>query len=142
MIASMANLHTPESGTQIRIGESGVIEDWFDTANWIDCDFKVFKPGTFEIRVHTSALRRAREWIGGHEVRVDIAGNTFCKTITPDAWSDSPKAQYFPEAATIIGQVQLHNPGTYTIEVRAESINEQSRAGLSLSAISLMRIDE
>ena len=42
MIASMANLHTPESGTQIRIGESGVIEDWFDTSNWIDCDFKVF----------------------------------------------------------------------------------------------------
>ena len=139
MIASMANLHTPESGTQIRIGESGVIEDWFDTANWIDCDFKVFKPGTFEVRVHTSALRRAREWTGGHEVRVDIAGNTFRKTITPDAWSDSPKAQYFPEATTIIGEIQLDKPGVYTIEVRAESINKESRAGLSVSAISLIR---
>ncbi len=87
----------------------------------------------------TRQTRRAREWTGGHEVRVDIAGNTFHKTITPDAWSDSPKAQYFPEAATIIGQVQLDEPGTYTIEVRAESINEQSQAGLSISAISLMR---
>ena len=139
MIASMANLHTPESGTQIRIGETGVIQDWFDTSNWIDCDFKVFKPGTFEIRVHTSTLRRVREWTGGHEVRVDIAGSTFRKTITPDVWSDSPKAQYFPEAATIIGQVQLDNPGLHTIEVCAESINKESRAGLSVSAISLMR---
>ena len=69
-------------------------------------------------------------------MRVDIAGNTFRKTITPDVWSDSPKAQYFPEAATIIGQVQLDNPGVYTIEVRAESINKESRAGLSVSAIS------
>ena len=38
-----------------------------------------------------------------------------------------------------IGQVQLDEPGLYTIEVRAESINEQSQAGLSISAISLMR---
>ena len=139
MIASMVNLHVPKSEPQIYIGESGVIENWFSTSNWIDCEFKVSHPGAFEIRIHTSALRRAREWMGGHEVRVDISGHSFRKTITPDAWSDSPKARYFPEAATVIGDVQLDTPGVYTIEVRAESINKKSRAGLSLSAITLTR---
>lgn len=139
MIASMVNLHVPKSETQIYIGESGVIENWFSTSNWIDCEFKVSHPGAFEIRIHTSALRRAREWMGGHEVRVDISGHRFRKTITPDAWSDSPKARYFPEAATVIGDVQLDTPGSYTIEVRAESIDKKSRAGLSLSAITLTR---
>ena len=89
------------------------------------------------MRVHTSALRRAREWAGGHKVRVDVVGKTFRKTIKPDEWSDSPKAQYFPEAATIIGKVQIDKPGTYSVKVRAESINKKSRAGLSLSAITL-----
>ncbi len=137
MIASMVNKHTPKSGTQIFIGESGVIENWFTKSNWIDCDFKVSKAGIFEVRVHTSALRRAREWAGGHKVRVDVVGKTFRKTIKPDEWSDSPKAQYFPEAATIIGKVQIDKPGTYSVKVRAESINKKSRAGLSLSAITL-----
>lgn len=137
MIASMVTRHTPKSGTQIRIGESGVIEDWFTKSNWIDCDFKISKPGTFSVRVHTSALRRAREWAGGHKVCVDIVGKTFRKAIKPDEWSDSPKAQYFPEAATIIGEIQIDKPGTYTVKVTAESINKKSRAGLSLSAITL-----
>ncbi len=141
-IAGMMTLHASKSETPLRIGESGVIENWFDTSNWVACDFKVSQLGTFEVRVHTSALRRAREWTGGHKVRVDISGKTFRKTITPDAWSDSPKARYFPEAATLIGHVQIETPGVHTVEIRAESINKKSRAGLSISAITLTRVDK
>ena len=137
MIASMTHLHTPKTGTQIFIGESGVIENWFTKSNWIDCEFKVSEPGTFEIRIHTSAIRRVRQWTGGHKVRVDVGNKTFRKTIKADEWNDSARARYFPEAATIIGKVQLDTPGIHAIKVKAESINKKSRAGLSVSAITL-----
>jgi len=136
--AHMADLHTPRTGRQVRIGRAGVTENWFTKANSISWPFKVAKPGQFALKVVTSV--RGRKWQGGHKVKLAVAGKSITKTIRPDERIVSPRTLHAPEAATKFGKVKLARCGTYTLKLRAERINKTARAGLGIAGVQLLPV--
>ena len=135
--AHLAVLHTPAAGRKIRIGRGGVIENWFTKGNWVHWDFKVSRPGAFEVKVVTSV--RGRKWVGGHKVKLSLGRQVTARTIRADEPIVSPRTLHAPEAATRFGKVTLAGPGTYTLKLRAESI-KQTGAGLGLAAVQLVPV--
>ncbi len=137
LLPGMADVHVSKKGRQISVSPSGVIQNWFNKANWLSWSFKVVRPADFEVRVITGTLRPARVWRGGHRVSVAVAGKTIRRSIRADEKIESPRAQYFPEAATKFGRVRIEVPGIYELKLKAEEINRNAPAGLTVASVRL-----
>ena len=134
--AHLAQLHTPKRGGPIRIGQGGVVEDWRAKSSWVSWDFKVARGGEFQVKVVTSG--RGREgWVGGHKVKVSLGRQSISKRIRADEKLVNPRTLHAPEAATRFGTLTIDGPGTCTLQVRVEAINEKAAAGLSLASVQL-----
>jgi len=136
--AHMADLHTPRTGRQVRIGRAGVTENWLTKANSIGWDFKLATGGEFALKVVTSV--RGRRWEGGHKVKLSVAGRSITRTLRADERIVSPRTLHAPEAATKFGRVRLAGPGTYTLKLRAEHIRKTAPAGLCVASVQLLPV--
>ena len=129
----MADLHAGRAGKRMTVGRGGVIEGWRDTSDWLSWDFKVFEPGEFEVKLHT-AVRR--QWRGGHKVKVTYARQRLRCVLKAHETVDSPRAKYWPEAATRLGTIVVTRPGTHQLKLRAKAI-EKFPEGLAVAEVRL-----
>ena len=135
--ATMAQLHNRAGARPIGISHSGLVENWTNKANWMSWRFKVVQPGEFDVSLVTGTSRYGRVWKGGHRVKVSVAGRSFARTVRQHRWLTKPRAQYFPEAETRIGQVNIQRPGAYEFKLRAEDIRKDAPAGLAVVSVQL-----
>ena len=138
--AHMAKQHAAKGRPKIAVGRGGAIEGWHTTDNWLSWDFRVSEPGEFEIKVATAAAGHGRTWQGGHKVAVEVDGKTIKGTLTADEQVDSPRAQYFPEAATRLGKIKIDKPGTHQLTIKATQVKKDVPAGLTISSVQLVPV--
>ena len=136
--AFMGTLHRSRSGRQIRLNPIGATENWFTRSNSISWSFTVTRPGTYRIEVGTIRGRRQPKWIGGHKMTLSINGARATRRIKAQAWRDTPRAQYFPEAITGFGTVTFEKPGLYKAKLTADEISSKNPEGILLTSIELL----
>ncbi|MEZ5276066.1 MAG: alpha-L-fucosidase, partial [Opitutaceae bacterium] len=136
--AFMGTLHPSRSGRQIQLNPIGATANWFTRSNSISWSFTVTHPGTYRIEVGIIRGRRQPKWIGGHKMTLAINGTKTTRRIKAQAWRDTPRAQYFPEAITRFGTVTFEKPGTYAARLTADEISPRNPEGILLTSIELV----
>jgi alpha-L-fucosidase len=135
--AFLSNVHTT-GDTGLRFDSRGVAELWLNKDEWVDWEFKVSKPGTFDVVVLTSEQKYGRDWEGGHEVSLDVAGHKL-KGMIENNGKEVPAANpYWPHVISKIGSVTIDKAGKYSLSLRPDSIRAEKKLGLTLVSVKLV----
>ncbi len=129
--------HMARRTGKVRIAPAGATAGWDSTADSLEWEFKVTRPGEFDVQVLTM-FRWSREWSGRHGVRVTAPGGELAARLAPDEKVDSPRAQYFPEYVTRAGRVTIAKAGTHSLKLEATEIDAEAPDGLAVSGVRLV----
>ncbi|MBT7303873.1 MAG: hypothetical protein HN849_30355 [Victivallales bacterium] len=136
LIPSMAERHGPADDA-IEIGQSGMTQNWYNAEHSLSWKFKVSKPGRFAVRVVTGSQRGLHVWEGGHRVMVGVGGDSLAGDVAQDEAISSPHAEYFPEFATRLGEVEIDSAGVHELRLEALTIDADARGGLAVVSVEL-----
>ncbi|MHC5053285.1 MAG: alpha-L-fucosidase [Planctomycetota bacterium] len=129
--------HMARRTGKVRITPAGATASWDSTADSLEWDFKVTRPGEFDVQVLTM-FRWSREWSGRHGVRVKVGAEELAAKLSPDEKLDTPRAQYFPEYITRAGSVTIGEAGTPSLKLEATDIDPEAPKGLEVSGVRLV----
>ncbi len=142
---ALAEIHAAPNGPHMGLDMwgRGFTQNWFNTEEWLSWKFKVVEPGTYDVSAITSAMRikvdgepRA-EWVGGHKVRIAVAGQEIRAALAKDKEFVDPKGYFRDHLRSRIGQVTFTKAGEYELSIKAEQILTDKRIGLALRAVRL-----
>ena len=132
----LAELHK-SAGSKLALDGRGVIEHWVNKEDYVDWDFKVTKPGTYDVTLLTSDQKYGKDWEGGHQVTIDVAGQMLKGTVTDNGKAEDPSNPYWHSVISKIGRVKIAAPGKYTLALRPDAIESQKNLGLTLVSVEL-----
>ena len=135
--AQGADLHTAGSANHARLDGRGVMEHWTNKDEWVDWQFKVSRPGIFDVAIVTSEQKYGKGWDGGHRVTLDVAGKQMKGVVANDGHLENPSNPYWPYVISKIGQVEIGKAGTYKMSLKPESIEAPQQFGFTLVAVTL-----
>ena len=135
--AFLSKVHKSGDGG-LRFDTRGVAERWLNKDEWIEWDFKVTKPGDFDVVIVTSEQKYGRDWEGGHVVAVDVAGKRVKGIVENQSKEIVPANPYWPYVISKIGRVTIDRPGRYTAALRPETIKAEKKLGLTLVSMRLV----
>ncbi len=123
-------------GDHLRIGDGGLAQNWSSTEDRMSWKFKLLEPGRYGLKVHTVAPKYV-DWIGGHMMKLKVAGIEISKEISPDEIYETPRTHHFQERITDFGEVDFRKAGDYSLELLAEKINPEVQGGICISEVKL-----
>ena len=124
----------------LRFDTRGVAERWVNKDEWLEWDFKITKPGDFDVVIVTSEQKYGRDWEGGHVVSVDVAGTRIKGTVENQSKEIVPANPYWPYVTSKVGRVTVDKPGKFNLALRPEIINSQKKLGLTLVSVRLVPV--
>jgi alpha-L-fucosidase len=139
--AFLGNLHRAK-GDGLRFDSRGVAERWTNKDDWLDWQFKITRPGTFDIVIVTSEQKYGRDWEGGHTVALDVAGQKVTGTVENNGKEENPVNPYWPYVISKIGRVTVAKPGQFNLSLRPETIKAEKKLGLALVSVRLVPIEK
>jgi len=122
LIGPMARVGTKARKPAMRIGGSGMSENWRNTADYLEWRFTVIKPGAYDATVVTTH-QHLEPWSGGHTLRLECAGRALRRVTRRDALLPGLRSAYYPQIATRFGRLEFPRPGNYTLRLRADRLN-------------------
>jgi alpha-L-fucosidase len=141
-VALPAFLSTPhKSGNDgLRFDSRGVAERWTNKDEWVDWDFKISDPGTFDVVIVTSQQKYGRDWEGGHVLTLDLAGQKLKATVEDNGKEENPTNPYWPYVISKAGRITVDKAGKYNLSLKPESIKADKKLGLTLVSVKLVRV--
>jgi alpha-L-fucosidase len=135
--AFLANVH--KSGEEgLRFDSRGVAERWLSKDEWMDWDFKVTKPGAYDVVVLTSEQKYGRDWEGGHALGIEVAGQKLNGTVENNGKEENPANPYWKYVISKMGSVRVDKPGKYKLVLKPENIRAEKKLGLTLVSVKLI----
>ena len=138
--AFLSNVHKTSGNEGLRFDGRGVAERWLDKNDWVDWDFKVSKPGTFEVVILTSEQKYGRDWEGGHKVALEVNGQQLSGTVDNDGKEENPANPYWKYVISKIGTVNIDKAGKYSLTLKPETIQAEKKLGLTLVSVKLVPV--
>lgn len=135
--AFLSEVHK-SGANNLRFDARGVTENWLNTDEWLSWNFKIARPGTFDVVVVTSTQKYGRVWEGGHEVGLEVGGQKLSGLVDEDGKEIPPANPYWTYMISKIGRVAIDKPGPQSLALRAEKINAERKIGLTLVAVKLI----
>jgi len=125
----------------LRFDSRGVAERWTNKDEWVDWNFKVSDPGTFDVVIITSQQKYGKDWEGGHVVSLDVAGQKLTATVEDNGKEQNPTNPYWPYVVSKVGRITIDKAGKYDLSVKPESIKADKKLGLTLVSVKLVRVE-
>jgi alpha-L-fucosidase len=126
----------------VRFDSRGVAERWTNKDEWVDWDFKVTKPGTFDVVVVTSQQKYGRDWEGGHSVALEVAGQNLESTIEDNGREEDTTNPYWPYIVSKAGRITVDKPGKFNLSLKPISIIANKKLGLTLVSVKLIPVEK
>ncbi len=101
-------------------------------------ELPVVRPGAYEVVLVTSEQKYGRDWEGGHEVSVEVAGQRLKDVVDNDGKEQNPANPYWPYVVSKMGRVRFDKPGTHSLSLKPETIRADKKLGLTLVAVKLI----
>ena len=137
--AFLSELHK-SANTTLRFDSRGVVERWLNKDEWLSWEFQISQPGRFEVLVLTSEQKYGRDWEGGHEVALDVAGQKLKGVIDNDGKEENPANPYWKYVISKMGQISIEKPGRYGVSLQPESIKSEKQLGFTLVSVKLIPV--
>lgn len=134
--AYLAERHDTEAA-RLSVTNSGTIHGWKSPDAWLSWRFKLLRPGKYLVKGVLGSQHHDQAARPGPSVRVEIAGQSVSGVLGLNERIMSPRAQYFPEHATALGEVTLAEPGWVEVALRAVDIPAECGEGLTACAVML-----
>jgi alpha-L-fucosidase len=136
--AYLAEAHHAHEAPNFSFDSRGVIQQWLNKEEWVAWDFKLLRPGNYDVVVVTSEQKYGRGWEGGHRVIVEVAGQRFSGVVADQGKEVNPTNPYWTYVLSRVGRVQLDRAGVHKLTFRPESIETAQNLGLTLVAVRLV----
>lgn len=137
--AFLSNVHKGDKSV-LKFDTRGVAEGWLDKGDWLEWDFKVSKPGEFDVVALTSEQKYGRGWEGGHAISIDVGGQSVKGTIDDQGKEIDPANPYWPYVLSKLGRVKLDKAGRFNLSLKADSIKAEKKLGLTLVSVRLVPV--
>lgn len=138
--AFLSNVHKRDEKSTFRFDSRGVAERWLDAGDWLDWNFKVSKPGTFDVVVLTSEQKYGANWEGGHTIELDVAGQKLKGKIEDNGKEENPANPYWKYVISKIGRVTIDKSGSFRLSLKPETIEAEKKLGLTLVSVKLIPV--
>ncbi|GHV07719.1 hypothetical protein FACS189485_18430 [Spirochaetia bacterium] len=117
---------TPE----MRIGPTGIPENWHDTGDYLRWEVRITRPGTFKAELFTFTERHPDYtpdyWEGGHELTLSAGESAVHFTVSeapPEGERAYPRDNYqWQIIPSPCGSLSFPKPGVYTVELKARKL--------------------
>jgi alpha-L-fucosidase len=136
--AFLSNVHKSDEKNGLRFDSRGVAERWLDKNDWLEWDFKVSKPGSFDVVVLTSEQKYGRDWEGGHKLEIEAAGQKLQATVGNDGKEENPANPYWKYVISNMGRIRIEKAGTFNLSLKPEMIETAKKLGLTLVSVKLI----
>ena len=127
--------------TEMKVNINGIIEHWKSENDYVSWEFDLAEPGKYLVSVYT-LTEKYGSWKGGHEVRLLCGDQVLHKTLTEDVIPEGVNRKYYAETGSYIGVVELTQPGHCCLTLKADKINTEDPAGLSVGYMQLQKVEE
>ncbi|HEY3039618.1 MAG TPA: alpha-L-fucosidase [Pyrinomonadaceae bacterium] len=138
--AHLAEVHKAPGEQQLRLDSRGVIERWLNKDEWVGWDFKLNRPGTFDVVVLTSEQKYGRDWEGNHQVRIEVAGQKLQGVIANQGKEENPFNPYWKYVISKVGRVTIDKPGKYDLTLKPELLQAEKKLGFTLVSVKLIPV--
>ena len=138
--AFLSNVHKAPGDQGLRFDGRGVTERWTNKDEWVDWNYKISKPGTFDVLVLTSEQKYGKDWEGGHSIKLETAGQTLSGKIENDGKEDNPANPYWKYVVSKVGRVTINKAGPFSLSLKPETIRAEKKLGLTLVSVKLVRV--
>jgi alpha-L-fucosidase len=136
--AFLSEVHKAATGPHLSFDSRGVAEKWLNKDEWLSWDFRVVRPGEFDVVLVTSEQKYGRGWEGGHQVAIEAAGQTLRGEVKEDGKEENPTNPYWPYVISRMGRVRVDRAGKYTLTLKPESLKTEKQFGLTLVSVRLV----
>lgn len=137
-----------DQADQMNVNINGVVERWFSEKNSIQWEFDLKEAGEYKAILYTITSKYA-QWLGKHQVEmsceerylssVDCEKQVQRAVLEADVIPEGVNRKYFAETGSILGRFSFKQPGHYCVELKADWINPEDKAGLSVSRLELRK---
>jgi alpha-L-fucosidase len=134
--AYLAEIHK-SAGSTISLDGRGVFQRWISPQDCLSWDFQVLKPGKYRVIAVSSTPKERPDWDAGSKLNVEVAGQTLKAVLKEDGKAPSPASPYWTYIDSDLGEIKIDKSGSYTLNLRPETIETAKRMGLTLVEIQL-----
>ncbi len=141
-----AELHKSSDSAQIKIDDTGIL-DWMNPKDWVNWNFVVTKPGTFEVALGSFQVKRGggrtRRSIyeGGHKMSLSLGEQHLDFTTETKMNNIEKPSPYFTDIVSTAGKIIISEPGKYTLDLKPSNIITKENVGLTLRWIRLKPVN-
>jgi alpha-L-fucosidase len=128
------------AGRGMQLDSRGVVERWTRKDDWIDWDFKVTRPGKFQVVLVTSEQKYGKGWEGGQQVSISAADQQIIAILENQGKEENPSDAYWPYVVTKTGRLNLGKSGRYHLALKAESMPAKQKFGITLVSVRLIPV--
>jgi len=137
--AHLGEVHGAASGDEgLRFDTRGVAERWTNRNEWLSWDFRVVRPGAYEVLAVTSEQKYGRDWEGGHELLVESAGQRLQARVERDGKEVDPANPYWPYVVSKLGRLRVDKAGRYALSLKPQTLRSEKKLGLTLVSVRLV----
>ena len=136
----MATVNGPAGARKPTLSNGGLLQNWKDTADRVTWSFKAAAAGEYEVRLVLGSPHWEHKVGSGHRLSVSVGGQVVHGVATSAEEIKGPRTTHFWLAASRLGRVRLAQPGTLTLELRAEEIAATVSEGVAVLSLELLPV--
>ena len=130
--------------TKLKVSNRGITSGWLDTAEKVQWDFQLYRPGRYQLLARTTPQRggggwETSLWEQGDELQVTIGDKKVAHTLANDGKIVDPRNPLTPDIKSQLGIVSLQ-PGAQHLTVEALKIGGERKLGVRLREIELVPV--
>jgi alpha-L-fucosidase len=138
--AYLANLHRTDS-SRMSIEGGGIAYHYYDTADWMDWNFTVTTPGTYDIILHT-AVGPWAGWVDEHEVALAFQDSVYQREIKDYGRTQNLSTLHWQDTPMLMATVTIDRAGEHSLRLKPQKINRFRNQGLRVRKVTLVPGDQ
>jgi alpha-L-fucosidase len=135
-----ASIGGPKGSKSLTRGRWGTVEGWSGKQCKVSWDFKVARPGEFEVQVLTQTDTDGK-WQKGNALKASIGRRSAAAPLKEQERLDNPRANsYLLDVVSSLGTITIPSAGTHTLTVKPDRLAKTKGPGLKLRAVRLIPV--
>lgn len=124
--------------TKLEFTARGGGADWRDTTVSLTWNFQVEKPGTYDVDIISTETgsHGSPVWVGGQQIKISCAGQSYDVTIISDRKEYNQRSQYWKLIHTSGGKITFKKPGKYCL-ILDPLFFKENKTGFTFKEINL-----